>query len=58
MAVVTLVTVGIAFVSFARKVDSFTNAGFTYDREAGALLLRSVAPEGAAARAGPRRARG
>ncbi len=52
IAVVTLVTVGIAFVSFARKVDSFTNAGFTYDHEGGALLLRTVAPDGAAARAG------
>jgi PAS domain S-box-containing protein len=52
MAAVTLATVGIAFVSFARKVDSFTNAGFTYEREAGALLLRAVEPGGAAARAG------
>lgn len=52
MAAVTLATVGIAFISFARKVDSFTNAGFSYDREAGALLLRSVEPGGAAARAG------
>jgi PAS domain S-box-containing protein len=52
MAVLTLATVGIAFVSFARKVDSFSNAGFTYDREAGALLLRSVEPGSAAARAG------
>ncbi len=52
MAAVTLATVGIAFVSFARKVDSFTNAGFTYDREGGALLLRSVEPGGAAAKAG------
>jgi two-component system, NtrC family, sensor kinase len=52
MAAVTLATVGIAFVSFARKVDSFTNAGFTYEREAGALLLRSVEAGGAAARAG------
>ncbi len=52
MAAITLATVGIAFVSFARKVDSFSNAGFTYDREAGALLLRSVEPGGAAAKAG------
>ncbi len=52
MAAITLATVGIAFVSFARKVDSFSNAGFTYDREAGALLLRSVEAGGAAARAG------
>ena len=42
MAALTLATVGIAFVSFARKVDSFSNAGFAFDREAGALLLRSV----------------
>ena len=52
MAIVTLATVGIAFISFARKVDSFSSAGFTYDREGGALLLRSVEPESAAARAG------
>ncbi len=52
MAAVTLATAGIAFVSFARKVDSFTGAGFTYAREAGALLLESVDAAGAAARAG------
>ena len=52
MAALTLATVGIAFVSFARKVDSFSNAGFAFDREAGALLLRSVEPGSAAAKAG------
>ena len=52
MATLTLATVGIAFVSFARKVDSFSNAGFTYEREAGALLLRSIEPGSAAAKAG------
>jgi hypothetical protein len=52
LAVVTLATIGAAFVSFARKVDSFTTAGFSYDREGGALVLRSIEPDGAAARAG------
>jgi hypothetical protein len=52
MAVVTLATMGIAFVSFARKVDSFSSAGFTWAREQGALLLTSVEAQGAAARAG------
>jgi two-component system, NtrC family, sensor kinase len=52
MAAVTLATVGIAFVSFARKVDSFSHAGFTYEREAGALRLRSVEPGSAAEKAG------
>ncbi len=52
MAVVTLATMGIAFVSFARKVDSFSSAGFAFAREQGALLLTSVDPAGAAARAG------
>jgi len=52
LAAITLATVGIAFVSFARKVDSFSNAGFAFDREAGALLLRSVETGSAAAKAG------
>ncbi|MFY9550528.1 MAG: PDZ domain-containing protein, partial [Thermoanaerobaculia bacterium] len=52
MALATIGTVGLAFVSFARKVDSFSTAGFTYDRDGGALVLRSVDLGGAAARAG------
>ncbi len=49
---VTLATAAIAFVSFARKVDSFTTAGFSYQREGGELVLVAVEPGGAAARAG------
>jgi len=52
MALATIGTVGLAFIAFARKVDSFTTAGFTYERDGGALVLRSVDAEGAAARAG------
>ena len=52
MAVVTLATVGIAFVAFARKVDSFSHAGFSYEREEGALRLRSVEAGSAAEKAG------
>ena len=54
LAAVTLATVGIAFVSFARKVDSFSHAGFTYEREAGALRLRGIEPGSAADKAGLR----
>jgi PAS domain S-box-containing protein len=52
LAVFTVATVAIAFLSFARKVESFTTAGFTYEREQGAVVIRSVDPRGAAARAG------
>jgi len=52
LALVTLATVAIAFVSFARKVDSFTTAGFSYQREGGELVLVAVEPGGAAALAG------
>ncbi len=52
LVVLTLGTVALAFVSFARKVDSFTTAGFTGDREGGAIALSAVDPGGAAARAG------
>jgi two-component system NtrC family sensor kinase len=41
LVVLTFGTIAVAFVSFARKVDSFSGAGF-----------RSIDPEGAAARAG------
>jgi PAS domain S-box-containing protein len=54
LAVVTLATIALAFVSFARKVDSFSGAGFTAGSEGGALVLTSVEPQGAAARAGLR----
>jgi len=52
LTLLTLGTVGIAFVSFARKVDSFTATGFIADRDGGALVLRTVEAGGAAARAG------
>jgi PAS domain S-box-containing protein len=52
LALITVATVGLAFVSFARKVDSFTTAGFTYQREGGELAIVSIEPDGAAARAG------
>jgi hypothetical protein len=54
LAVVTLGTMAVAFVSFARKVDSFTTAGFRFDADGGALVLRSVEPGSAAERAGLR----
>jgi len=52
LAVLTVATVAVGFVSFARKVDSFTATGFVADREGGALRLRSVEKSSAAARAG------
>jgi PAS domain S-box-containing protein len=52
LALLTLATVGIAFVSFARKVDSFSTAGLTAHVEGGALEISAVEPDGAAARAG------
>ncbi|HEX4439158.1 MAG TPA: ATP-binding protein [Thermoanaerobaculia bacterium] len=54
LAIATLATIAVAFVSFARKVDSFAGAGFTASVDGGALLLTSVEPQGAAARAGLR----
>jgi len=52
LGLVTLATVGIAFVSFARKLDSFSTAGLTARLEGGSLEIVSVDPEGAAAKAG------
>jgi two-component system NtrC family sensor kinase len=54
LALVTLGTMAVSFVSFARKVDSFTTAGFLFDSDGGALVLRAVEPGSAAARAGLR----
>ena len=51
-ALVTLATVGIAFVSFARKVDSFSTAGLISRVEGGELEVLAVDPEGSAAKAG------
>jgi hypothetical protein len=50
----TAATVGLAFVSFTRKVATFRTAGFTSDRAGDALVVRSVDPEGAARAAGLR----
>jgi two-component system NtrC family sensor kinase len=52
LVALTLGTVALGFISFARKVDSFSATGFTSDREGGALVLRSVEPGSAAAWAG------
>ncbi len=45
-------TLGLSFLSFSRKVESFTRAGFEGGTAGGALVLRSVEKESAAARAG------
>src|SRR5262245_45364342 len=52
LALVTLATVGIAFVSFARKVDSFSTAGLTARPDGNALEILTIEPGSAAARAG------
>ncbi len=52
LAVATLATVGIAFVSFARKVDSFSAAGLAVRPDGNALEILAVEPDSAAARAG------
>src|SRR6266536_2624406 len=52
MLVLTIATVGLAFFSFARKVDSFTRPGFDYVRSSGALKITRIEPGGAAAAAG------
>ncbi|MGH9318152.1 MAG: PDZ domain-containing protein, partial [Thermoanaerobaculia bacterium] len=45
-------TVGLGFLSFTRKAATFERAGFTYERAGGTLVVTSVEPGGAAARAG------
>ena len=45
-------TFGLAFLSFARKVDTFTRPGFSYEREGGALSIAAIESNGAAERAG------
>jgi PAS domain S-box-containing protein len=47
-------TIGLAFLSFTRKVETFNTAGFSWARSGGALRITSVAPDGAAAKAGLR----
>ena len=49
---ITLVTVGLASVSFARKVATFRTAGFVADRSGDALVIRTVEKDGAAEAAG------
>ncbi len=50
----TAATVGLAFVSFSRKVATFRTAGFAAERAGDALLVRRVEPGGAAEAAGIR----
>lgn len=45
-------TIGLAFLSFTRKVETFNTAGFTWERSGGAILITSVAPRGSAQRSG------
>src|SRR5215475_7843696 len=54
LSALTVGTVAIGFVSFARKVDSFSAPGFSATRDGSSLVLRSVEADGAAARAGLR----
>ncbi len=46
------ITVGLAFLSFTRKVATFERAGFSYERSGGALVVTSLEPGGAAVEAG------
>ena len=48
----TVGTVGLGFLSFTRKVDTFTRPGFSYQRLQGALVVSSVEAGGAAETAG------
>ena len=52
LSILTVATVAMGFISFARKVDSFSATGFAARREKGALLVTSVNTDSAAARAG------
>ena len=45
-------TLGLCLLSFTRKVETFTRAGFEARPEKGALVVTSVEKDGAAARAG------
>jgi two-component system NtrC family sensor kinase len=47
-------TFGLALLSFARKVDTFSRPGFEYERAGGALLVLGVESGGEAERAGLR----
>ncbi|MGH9363787.1 MAG: hypothetical protein ACRD1B_00780, partial [Thermoanaerobaculia bacterium] len=47
-------TFGLAFLSFARKVETFTRPGFSYERAGGALTVLQTESEGAAEKAGLR----
>ena len=52
MSALTVGTVAIGFVSFARKVDSFSSTGMAVERDGGALVVASIDRNGPAARAG------
>ncbi|MGE5414181.1 MAG: PAS domain S-box protein, partial [Syntrophomonadaceae bacterium] len=52
LSALTVATIAIGFVSFARKVDSFSSSGMSVQRDGGALVVRSVDRGGAAGRAG------
>jgi PAS domain S-box-containing protein len=47
-------TFGLALLSFARKVDTFSRPGFAYERAGGALLVIKIEPDSEAERAGLR----
>lgn len=47
-------TFGLAFLSFVRKVETFTRPGFAYERVGGALLVTGLEKGGAAEQAGLR----
>jgi two-component system NtrC family sensor kinase len=50
--VVVAATIGLSLLSFTRKVDHFTRAGFESRRTGGAIVLTEVDVDGPAARAG------
>ncbi|HTO77964.1 MAG TPA: ATP-binding protein [Thermoanaerobaculia bacterium] len=45
-------TILLAFLSFTRKIETFTRSGFRYERSGSELVVSSVEPAGAAAVAG------
>jgi two-component system NtrC family sensor kinase len=49
---VVAATIGLSLLSFTRRVEHFTRAGFEGRSSGGAIVLTSVDPESAAARAG------
>lgn len=49
---VAAATIGLSFLAFSRKVESFTRTGFEARPSGGALVVTAVEPDGAAGRAG------